>query len=66
MACQILAQQATVFEVIISEQINMNLSNERGKKPYISFQFPFFGYINNIVPVALIALEATIKTRELP
>ena len=44
----------------------MNLSNERGKKPYISFQFPFFGYINNIVPVALIALEATIKTRELP
>ena len=38
----------------------MNLSNDRGKKPFVSLHF-----ILNIVPVALIALEATIKTREL-
>ena len=38
----------------------MNLSNDRGKKPFVSFHV-----ILNIVPVALTALKATIKTREL-
>ena len=47
----------------------MNPSNDRGKNSCVSLQFCFvllflFDYILNIVTIALIALEATIKTRE--
>ena len=68
---KILALQETVFEVIIFEQINMNLSNDRGKNSFVSLQFCFvsfcfflFDCILNIVPIAMIALEAAIKRRE--
>ena len=62
-------QQGTVFEVIIFEQINMNLSNYRGKNSFVSLRFCFvllflFDCILNIVPIALIALEAAIKRRK--
>ena len=65
LTCKILAQQGTIFEVIISEQINMNLSNNRGKKTFVSLQFCFYNCILNIVPIALIALEAAIKRKGL-
>ena len=41
LACKILAQQGTIFEVIISEQINMSLSNNRGKKSSFLCSFVF-------------------------
>ena len=44
----------------------MNLSNDRAKKRFISLQFCIFDCILNIVPIALIALEAAIQKRELP
>ena len=55
--------------VIIFEQINMNLSNYRGKNFFVSLRFCFvllflFDCILKIVPIALIALEAAIKRRE--
>ena len=67
--CKILAQQGTVFEVIIFEQINMKLSNDRGKMSFVSLQFCFvlfflFDCILTIVPIALIALEAAIKRKD--
>ena len=34
------------------------------KKPVVSFQFYLFDCILNIVPIALIAVEAAIKRRE--
>ena len=44
----------------------MNLSNDRGKNSFLSLRFFFcllflFDCILNIVPIALIALEAAIK-----
>ena len=44
----------------------MSLSNDRGKKPFISLQFVFSDCNLNLVPIALIALEGAIKRRELP
>ena len=41
LACKILAQQGTVFKVIIFEQVNMNLSSDRGKNSFVSLQFCF-------------------------
>ena len=43
----------------------MNLSSERGKKPFIPLQFCFFYCILSIAPIALIALETAIARREL-
>ena len=53
------------FKVIISEQINMNLSIDTGKNSFVSLQFcvGFFYCVLNIIPIALIALEATIERR---
>ena len=34
------------------------------KKPFVSLQFYFFDCILNLVPIALIAVEAAIKRRE--
>ena len=47
----------------------MKLSNDRGKNSFVSLQFCFvllflFDCIVNIVPIALIALEASSKRRE--
>ena len=47
----------------------MNLSNDGGKDSFVSLQFFFvllflFDCILNIVPIALIALEAAFKRRE--
>ena len=43
----------------------MNLSDDRGKNSFVSLQFCvfFFYCILNIIPMALIALEAVIKRR---
>ena len=40
----------------------MNLSNDRGKKPFVSLQFCFFAScILNIVPIALITLKQPLR-----
>ena len=42
----------------------MNFSNDTDKKPFISLQFFlffFFDCVFNLVPIALIALEAAIR-----
>ena len=43
----------------------MNLSNDRGKNSFVSLQFcvVFFYCILNVIPIALIALEAAIVRR---
>ena len=45
----------------MSEQMNMNLSNDSGKKPFFLLQFYLFDCILNIVPIALIALEQPLR-----
>ena len=70
MVCKIIAKQGTVLNVIISEQINMDLSNDRGKNALVSLQFSLlhsklivFYFVFIAVPIALIPLEAAIKRR---
>ena len=70
MVCKIIAKEGTVLNVIISEQINMNLSNDKGKNALDSLQFFLlyskfivFCFIFIAVPIALIPLEAAIKRR---
>ena len=49
--------------MIISDQINMNISNGGGKNPFLP-SFVVFYCIITIVPVALVTLEAAITRRE--
>ena len=43
----------------------MNLSNDRGKKLFVSLKFCLFACILNIVSIASTVSEAAIKRREL-
>ena len=61
----IFLDELKVIKVIISEQINMNLSNDSGKVFFLCSFVLFFYCILNIVQIALITLEVAIEGREI-